>query len=64
LRPDHQGRKAGIRLVLTTDFYDFGVPVTVSAPSASQIAPEGSRFAVGWGEINGSGSGEIPASGS
>ena len=36
------GAPAGAHLVITTDFYDFGVPVRVSAPPPSQVATEGS----------------------
>jgi hypothetical protein len=55
--PGGSGAPAGSHLVLTTDFYDFGVPVRVTAPPASQVAAEGSQFAVGSGGTNGSGSG-------
>jgi hypothetical protein len=55
--PGGTGAPSGARLVLRTDFYDFGVRVQVSAPPASQVATEGSQFAVGSGGINGSGSG-------
>ena len=36
--PGGAGAPAGARLVQGTDFYDFGVPVRVSAPPAAQIA--------------------------
>jgi hypothetical protein len=36
--PGGTGAPAGARIVQATDFYDFGVPVRVSAPPASQIA--------------------------
>jgi hypothetical protein len=36
--PDGEGASAKTRLVEVTDFYDFGVPVRVSPPPASQIA--------------------------
>lgn len=36
--PGGAGAPAGARLVQSTDFYDFGVPVRVSAPPAAQIA--------------------------
>jgi hypothetical protein len=36
--PGGAGGPAGARLVQATDFYDFGVPVRVSAPPAAQIA--------------------------
>jgi hypothetical protein len=36
--PGGAGASAGASLVQATDFYDFGVPVRVSAPPAAQIA--------------------------
>jgi hypothetical protein len=36
--PGGTGAPAGARIVQATDFYDFGVPVRVSAPPAAQIA--------------------------
>lgn len=36
--PGGAGAPAGARLAQSTDFYDFGVPVRVSAPPAAQIA--------------------------
>jgi hypothetical protein len=36
--PAGSGAPAGERLVESTDFYDFGVPVRVSAPPAAQVA--------------------------
>ena len=36
--PDGQGGPADTQMVEVTDFYDFGVPVRVSPPPASQIA--------------------------
>jgi len=36
--PDGEGTSAKTHMVEVTDFYDFGVPVRVSAPPASQIA--------------------------
>jgi hypothetical protein len=62
--PGGSGAPAGTNLTVTTDFYDFGVPVRVSAPPASQVATEGSQFAVGSGGISGSGSGSSGPSGS
>jgi hypothetical protein len=35
--PGGTGAPGGTHLVITTDFYDFGVPVRVSAPPASQV---------------------------
>ena len=55
--PGGSGAPAGTKLTWTTDFYDFGVPVRVSAPPASQVATEGSKFALGSGGASGSGSG-------
>jgi len=52
--PGASGAPAGTTLTLTTDFYDFGVPVRVSAPPAAQVASVGS---LGSGAISGSGSG-------
>ncbi len=40
--PGGTGAPRGTHLVITTDFYDFGVPVRVSAPPASQVFTEGS----------------------
>lgn len=36
--PSGEGAPASARLVQATDFYDFGVPVRVSAPPAAQVA--------------------------
>jgi hypothetical protein len=36
--PGGEGASAGTQMVEVTDFYDFGVPVRVSPPPASQIA--------------------------
>ena len=38
--PSGSGAPAGTSIVMTTDFYDFGVPVHVSAPPASEVAKE------------------------
>ena len=38
--PGGTGAPGGTHLVITTDFYDFGVPVRVSAPPASQVFTE------------------------
>lgn len=39
LHPDHgQGMPAGARVTQTIDFWDFGVPVRVSPPPASEVA--------------------------
>jgi hypothetical protein len=59
--PDGSGAPAGSSLTVTTEFYDFGVPVRVSAPPASQVAPEGSQFAAAGS--SGSGSGSVGPSG-
>ena len=61
--PGGSGAPAGTKLTWTIDFYDFGVPVHVSAPPASQVATEGSKFALGSGGSSGSGSGSSGPSG-
>ena len=43
------GAPGGVHLVITTDFYDFGVPVRVSAPPAWQVATEESLAPGGAG---------------
>ncbi len=53
--PSGSGAPAGTKLTWTTDFYDFGVPVRVSAPPASQVATEKSQFAAASGSGSGSG---------
>jgi hypothetical protein len=58
--PGGSGAPAGATLTLTTDFYDFGVPVRVSAPPAAQVATVGS---LGSGAVSGSGSGSVGPSG-
>jgi hypothetical protein len=62
--PNSMGASAGSSMTMTTDFYDFGVPVQVSAPPAAEVAKEpsslgmsGSGVAVGSGSSSGSGSG-------
>jgi hypothetical protein len=62
--PGETGAPAGARLVLTTDFYDFGVRVQVSAPPASQVAAEGSQYAAASGFGSGSGASGSASSGS
>jgi hypothetical protein len=65
LFPGRTGAPAGAHLVMTTDFYDFGVRVQVSAPPASQVATEGSQFASASASAPAPGSGSgAPASGS
>jgi hypothetical protein len=56
------GGTSGMDLTLTTDFYDFGVRVQVSAPPASQVDTEWSQSADGSsGSGSGSGaSGSVP----
>jgi hypothetical protein len=62
--PGGSGAPAGTSLTVTTDFYDFGVPVRVSAPPASQVDTEKSLFAAGpSGSESGSGSGSSGPSG-
>lgn len=62
------GAAGGTRLVITTDFYDFGVPVLVSAPPAAQVATEPdlmpSSSSSSSGSGSGSGSGSVGAPGS
>jgi hypothetical protein len=46
--PTGTGASAGMTIVQVTDFYDFGVPVRVSAPPAAQVASmPGSGFTSG-----------------
>jgi hypothetical protein len=53
----------GASLTVTTDYYDFGVPVRVSAPPASQVVT-GSQYALALGGASGSsGSGSSGPSG-
>ena len=61
--PGGSGAPGVTKLTWTTDFYDFGVPVRVSAPPASQVATKGSQFAVASGSGSGSGSGSSGPSG-
>jgi hypothetical protein len=56
------GASAGTTITMTTDFYDFGVPVRVSAPPASQVAQE-SQF-ITSGSASGSSSGPGTSAGS
>ena len=52
--PGGSGAPGGTHLTMTTDFYDFGVPVRVSAPPASQVVTEESQsIAVAAGGIAG-----------
>jgi hypothetical protein len=46
--PAGTGQPAGARLMESTDFYGFGVPVRVTAPPASQVASE-SQLSTGTG---------------
>jgi hypothetical protein len=65
LFPGRTDAPAGAHLVVTTDYYDFGIRVQVSAPPASQVATERSQFASASASAPGSGSGaSAPASGS
>jgi hypothetical protein len=67
--PGGQGAPASTQMVQVTDFYDFGVPVRVSAPPASQVASMSqlvkSGFAKSSGALGSSGppqvSGTLPA---
>jgi hypothetical protein len=47
--PADSGVPAGARLTESTDFYDFGVPVRVAAPPASQVATMSQMIAVAAG---------------
>jgi hypothetical protein len=57
-QPSNPGRSSAGRLVLVTDFYDFGVPVRVSAPPAAQVA---SAPALSQGSLTQSGPPSPPA---
>ena len=57
------GAPSGTHLVITTDFYDFGVPVQVSAPPASQVFTEGSLDPGAGASGDGAGTSPPPASG-
>jgi hypothetical protein len=56
--PDGEGASAKTQMVEATDFYDFGVPVRVSPPPASQTASMsqfiGSGLAKSGGSVGGS----------
>lgn len=58
--PTGSGAPAGTKITMTTDFYDFGVPVRISAPPASQVAQESQFITSG----SASGSSSASASGS
>lgn len=45
--PAGSGAPGGTHLILTTDFYDFGLRVQVSAPSSSLVETEASQFVAG-----------------
>jgi hypothetical protein len=55
--PDGEGASAKTQMVEVTDFYDFGVPVRVSPPPASQIASMSQLIKSGFTESGGSGGG-------
>jgi hypothetical protein len=55
--PDGQGAPAGTQMVEVTDFYDFGVPVRVSPPPASQVASMSQLAASGIAKSGGTSSG-------
>jgi len=42
--PSGSGAMAGTNLTITTDFYDFGVPVRVAAPPAAEVTREPESF--------------------
>jgi hypothetical protein len=64
--PTGEGTPASSKMVQVTDFYDFGVPVRVSPPPASQVASMAqlakSKLAKSGSSVGGS-SGTPPASG-
>jgi hypothetical protein len=61
--PGGTGAPGGTHLVITTDFYDFGVPVRVSAPPASQVFTEESLDPSAAAAGDGAGTSPPPASG-
>jgi hypothetical protein len=61
--PGGTGAPGGTHLVITTDFYDFGVPVRVSAPPASQVFSEESLDPGAAASGSAAGTSPPPASG-
>jgi hypothetical protein len=57
--PGGAGEPAGTRLAETTDYYDFGVPVRISAPPAAEV--ENLSAPVSIGGLSGSGSSSASA---
>jgi hypothetical protein len=55
--PDGEGALAKTQMVEVTDFYDFGVPVRVSPPPASQIGSMSQLIKSGFTESGGSAGG-------
>jgi hypothetical protein len=55
--PDGEGAPAKTQMAEVTDFYDFGVPVRVSAPPASQTASMSQLISSGLAKSGGSASG-------
>jgi hypothetical protein len=55
--PDGQGTPASTQMVEVTDFYDFGVPVRVSAPPASQVASMSQLVKSGFADSSGAAGG-------
>jgi hypothetical protein len=55
--PDGEGASAKTQMVEVTDFYDFGVPVRVSPPPASQTASMSQLISSGLAKSGGSASG-------
>ena len=55
--PDGEGASAKTQMVEVTDFYDFGVPVRVSPPPASQTASMSQVISSGLAKSRGSASG-------
>jgi hypothetical protein len=58
--PSSSGAPASTRVVQVTDFYDFGVPVRVSAPPASEIASASEFFTSGSSGSAGAGGSSSP----
>jgi hypothetical protein len=55
--PDGQGTPGSTQMVEVTDFYDFGVPVRVSPPPASQVASMSQLVKSGFAKSSGAAAG-------
>ncbi len=55
--PDGEGTPASTQMVEVTDFYNFGVPVRVSAPPASQVASMSQLIKSGFAKSSGAAGG-------